>query len=257
MRLAGHVAIVTGGASGIGRAVCERFAREGASVVVADLDATMAADAAAEIEAGAGTARAIPLDVREPDQVEALIAGTERALGPPAILITCAGIGRTLPILETDLATWNETLAVNLTGTFLCAKAAARRMVAQSFGRIVMIGSINSRRPISGRNAYAVSKAGVLSLMRVMAIELAPHGITVNGIAPGPIDTAMARAMHTEATRSAYHARIPMRRYGMVEEVADAAAFLASDEASYITGHMLDVDGGFDAAGMLFDLDAS
>jgi NAD(P)-dependent dehydrogenase (short-subunit alcohol dehydrogenase family) len=105
MSLAGRVAIVTGGASGIGRAICERFAREGASVVVADLDATMAADAAAGIEAQAGTARALPLDVRVPDQVEALVADTEAALGPPEILVTCAGIGRTMPILETDLST--------------------------------------------------------------------------------------------------------------------------------------------------------
>jgi NAD(P)-dependent dehydrogenase (short-subunit alcohol dehydrogenase family) len=168
MSPAGRVAIVTGGASGIGRAICERFARDGAKVVVADLDATMAADTAAGIEAQAGTARAVPLDVRVPDQVEALIAETERALGPPEILVTCAGIGR-----------------------------------------IVVIGSINSRRPISGRNAYAVSKAGVLSLMQVMATEPAPHGITVNGIAPGPIDTAMARAMHTKAARAAHHAHTP------------------------------------------------
>jgi 3-oxoacyl-[acyl-carrier protein] reductase len=253
---AGRVAIVTGGASGIGRAICERFARDGAKLVVADREVAMAAEVAAAIEAQGDKARAVPLDVRSPDQVEAMVAETERAFGPPGVLVTCAGIGRTLPILETDLAGWNETLAVNLTGTFLCAQAAARRMVAAGFGRIVMIGSINSRRPISGRSAYAVSKAGVLSLMQVMAIDLAPHGITVNGIAPGPIDTPMARAMHTEATRRAYHARIPMRRYGMVEEVASAAAFLVSDEASYVTGHMLDVDGGFDAAGMLFDLEA-
>ena len=252
----GPSAIVTGGASGIGRAIALRLAADGARVMVADLDAAAVEAAAAEIKDRGGRARGVAVDVRDQDRVSALIAATEVAFGPPEILITCAGVGQTLPILKTDLDTWERTLAVNLTGTFLCAKAAALRMVEAGYGRIVMIGSINSRRPIAGRNAYAVSKAGVLSLMQVMAIELAPHGITVNGIAPGPIDTPMAQKMHTPATRQAYHARIPMGRYGTVEEIADAAAFLVSDRAAYITGHMLDVDGGFDAAGMLFDLEA-
>lgn len=256
MGLAGRVAIVTGGAGGLGLAIARRFARDGARVVVADLGAEAARSAVDGIVADGGEALPVAVDVRVPEQVEDLIGEAEAAYGTPAILVTCAGIGRLAPILETDLDTWNDTLAVNLTGTFLCARAAARRMVEAGFGRIVVFGSVNSRRPVSGRNAYAVSKAGVLSLMQVMAIELAPFGVTVNGIAPGPIDTEMARAMHTRATREAYHAHIPMHRYGTVEEVAHAAAFLASDEASYITGHMLDVDGGFDAAGMLFDLRA-
>ena len=251
--MAGRVALVTGGASGIGRAVCLRLAREGARIAIADLNQEQAERVAEEIGADAA---AIGVDVRAPDQVERMVAETERRLGPVQILVTCAGIGRTLPILETDLATWNETLAVNLTGTFLCAQAAARRMVEAGFGRIVMIGSVNSRRPITGRNAYAVSKAGVLSLMQLMAIELAPHGVTVNGVAPGPIDTAMTRGMHTQATRAAYAVRLPMGRYGTPEEVAAAVAFLVSDDAAYVTGHMLDVDGGFDAVGMQFDLSA-
>lgn len=249
----GKVAIVTGGASGIGRAVAARFADAGAKVVVADLNADQAEAAAAEIGATGARAIAVDVDVRLPEQVARLIDQTERAFGTAQILVTCAGIARLQPFLESDLDTWNDTLAINLTGTFLTAQAAARRMVATGWGRIVTVGSINSHRAITGRTAYAASKGGVALLTKVMAIELAVHGITVNALAPGPIETPMARQAHSQATRDAYLAHLPVRRYGTPEEVAAAAAFLASDEAAYITGHVLDVDGGFTASGMLYD----
>jgi 3-oxoacyl-[acyl-carrier protein] reductase len=247
------VAIVTGGASGIGRAVSLRLARRGAKVTIADMNAAGAQSVAEEIRGAGGQAAAVALDVREPDQVARTIETTEATFGIAQILVTCAGIGQLKAFLDTDLDTWNDTLAINLTGTFLCAQAAARRMVGTGWGRIVTIGSINSERAITGRNAYAASKGGVAMLTKVMAIELAAHGITANALAPGPIDTPMAQKMHTRATREAYLAHLPIKRYGTPEEVAAAAAFLASDEAAYITGHVLAVDGGFMAAGVLFD----
>ncbi len=174
-----RVALVTGGASGIGRAVCLQLARRGARITVADLNAAGAQSVAEEIRAAGGHAAAVGLDVRKPDQVAGAIDATEATFGIAQILVTCAGIGQLKAFLDTDLDTWNDTLAVNLTGTFLCAQAAARRMVGTGWGRIVTIGSINSERAITGRNAYAASKGGVAMLTKVMAIELAAHGITV------------------------------------------------------------------------------
>jgi 3-oxoacyl-[acyl-carrier protein] reductase len=171
------------------------------------------------------------------------------------VLVNAAGIGLTRSFLRTTLEEWNRVLQVNLTGTFLCSQAAAAIMASQHSGVILNIASLSGQRGGTGRAAYGASKAGVTMLTKTMAVELAPHGIRVNEIAPGPVDTPMTAVTHDQKTRQAYYNLIPMHRYASQEEIADAAVFLASDEARFITGHTLNVDGGFQAAGLMFDLE--
>src|SRR4029079_620569 len=161
--------------------------------------------------------------------------------------------GPTKPFLETTLEEWELQLKVNLTGTFLCGQAAARAMLKSNGGRIVNIASISGQRGGQGRAAYGSSKAGVILLTKVMAVELSPLGIRVNAVAPGPVDTDQSRQTHTPSTRQAYYDRIPARRYGDCEEIAAAALFLASRDSSFVNGHVLNVDGGFNAAGLVFE----
>jgi NAD(P)-dependent dehydrogenase (short-subunit alcohol dehydrogenase family) len=251
--LAGKAAIVTGGASGIGREIAPRLAAAGAAVLVADRDGEGAEAVAGEISASGGRALGWAVDVRDPAGCEALIAAAREAFGRLDALVTSAGIARSRPFLETSLELWQETLDVNLTGTFLCCQAAAPAMIATGSGRIITIASVSGQRGGTNRAAYGASKGGVITLTRVMAVELAQHNITVNAIAPGPIETPMATAMHTAANRAAWLGSVPAQRYGTPAEVAAAVVFLASDEASYITGHVLNVDGGFGAAGVMFE----
>ena len=251
--LDGKVAIVTGGANGIGREVAPRLAAAGAAVLVADRDGAGAEAVAGEIAATGGRAVGREVDVRDPAGCEALVAVTHEAYGRLDILVTSAGIAHSCPFLQTSLELWHETLAVNLTGTFLCCQAAAPAMVAAGGGRIITIASVSGQRGGTGRAAYGASKGGVITLTRVMAVELAQHNITVNAIAPGPVETPMVGALHTAADRAAWLGSVPAKRYGTPAEVAAAAVFLASEEASYITGHVLNVDGGFGGAGVIFE----
>lgn len=254
MRLAGKVALVTGAGRGIGRAIASRFAAEGASLIIADIIESNARQVAAEIADTGTRAVAVRLDVSNQGDVQQAIQAAVDNFGRIDILINVAGVGLTKSFRATTLAEWERVIAVNLTGTFVCSQAAAEVMVRQGGGRIVNITSLSAQRGGTGRAAYGASKAGVTMLTKVMAVELAQHNITVNEIAPGPVNTEMTAVTHDEATRQAYYNLIPMRRYAEKQEIADAAVFLVSEEARFVNGHTLNVDGGFAAAGLMFDL---
>lgn len=253
-RLKDKIALITGAGRGIGREIALRFSADGATVVVGDLDEASGHAVAREITAVGGTALCVGLDVADPARVEAAMTAITGRYGRLDILINNAGIGSNQTVLEMTLAEWERNLRINLTGTFLCAQAAARLMVQQvGGGRIINIASISGQRGGIGRAAYGAAKAGVIQLTRVMAVELASRGVGVNAISPGPVDTEQSRGTHTPATRRAYLDRIPQKRYGGGEEIAAAALFLASSDASFVAGHVLNVDGGFDAAGLIFE----
>jgi 3-oxoacyl-[acyl-carrier protein] reductase len=254
MKLNGRVAVVTGGGRGIGRSISLRFALEGAHVLVADILEGEAAAVADEITGAGGNARAFVVDVTDARRIQQMVEAAVESWGRIDVLVTCAGVGLTKLMLDTTLDEWQRVLRINLTGVFLCCQTVARVMVRQGSGRIINIASLSGQRGGTGRSAYGASKAGVTALTKVMAVELAPHGICVNEIAPGPVNTEMTAVTHDEATRQAYHNLIPMRRYAERDEIAAAAVFLASDEAEFVNGHTLNVDGGFAAAGLMFEL---
>lgn len=253
MRFSEKAAIVTGAARGIGRAIAIGLASEGASVIVADCDLPRADEVAAEIRGAGGIASAQLVDISDPAHVDRMVANAVNAFGRIDILINNAGIGHAKPFLAITLEEWNRVLAVNLTGQFLCAQAVARVMLANGGGRIVNVASISGERGGTGRAAYGAAKAGVVLLTKVMAAELASKGIAVNAISPGPTETEQVRECHDAATRAAYHALLPIRRYAQPCEIAQAALFLASDQASFVSGHILNVDGGFGAAGLMYE----
>jgi NAD(P)-dependent dehydrogenase (short-subunit alcohol dehydrogenase family) len=252
MRLEGKIAIVTGGARGIGFAVARALSREGAAVAIADINGEGAKEAAQRLADSGGRSSGIAVNVAEPASVQAMVDAVVEAYGRVEILVNNAGVGGNTPFLETSLEEWNRIVGINLTGAFLVAQAAAREMVKGGGGKIVNIASLSGQRGGNGRAAYGSAKAGLELLTKVMAVELAEHGINVNNIAPGAIETEMAKFAHDEATRAAYNYLIPMNRYGTPEEIADAAVFLCSDESRYVHGHTLNVDGGFRSAGLMF-----
>lgn len=251
MRFADNVAIVTGGASGIGREVARRIVQEGARVFVADRDLSAARRVVEELASRGAAADAVHVDVADPASVDAMVEHVVRAAGRIDILVHSAGVGVERLFLETTPQEWARIIDVDLTGTFLTCQAVARQMIQREYGRILTISSTAGVRGGTGRAAYGAAKAGVIGLTRVMAVELAPYGVTANTLAPGAIETELVQAMHSAETRRVYTAAIPANRYGTPDEVASAALFLVSEEARYITGHVLAVDGGFLAAGVM------
>jgi NAD(P)-dependent dehydrogenase (short-subunit alcohol dehydrogenase family) len=241
------VVVVTGAARGIGLAIARRFLAGHWRVAMLDIDAVTLAAAAREL--GSGTLP-IECDVAEPGQVRDAVEQVAKRFGRIDALVNNAGIAVFKPLLDTTYEEWARVLAVNLSGPFLCTQACAPAMLKGGGGSVVNIGSISGVRASTLRVAYGTSKAALAHLTRQQAAELGNAGIRVNGVAPGPVDTAMARHVHTPAIRADYHDAIPLNRYGTEQEIAAAVWFLCSDEASYVNGQMLAVDGGFDAAGI-------
>jgi NAD(P)-dependent dehydrogenase (short-subunit alcohol dehydrogenase family) len=254
MRLKGRTAAITGGGQGIGRAIASAFVEQGALVLIADIVGDRAEKTAAELAAGGRNAKAVRIDVAEPDGGQKLVERCVLEFGRLDVLVNNAGLGINRRTVDFPLDEWERVIKVNLTGAFLCAQAAARQMIKQNGGKIINIVSLSGQRGGIGRAAYGSSKAGLELLTKVMAVELAEHGINVNAIAPGPIATELASQVHTKETRAAYEFLTPQGRYGEPSEIADAAVFLASDESRYVTGHTLNVDGGFLAAGLIYPL---
>ena len=264
-RLSGKVAVVTGGGNGIGRACCVRFAAEGADILVADLLEEPAKETVALVEALGRQAIFVPADAASPDDNETIMQRAVDELGGLDVLVTSAGIsgagyksgeqpqisgaGRdpVASFTELPLTDWQAVLDVNLTGTLLAVQSAARRMHARGTGgSIITIASIAGKTPEAGTPSYSVSKAGVWMLTKFASMSLAPVGIRVNAIGPGFIDTNMTAIVRQfPELEAGFLARVPMKRFGLPEEIANTALFIASDESSYTSGEIFHVDGGY------------
>ena len=249
--LSGRVAVVIGGTSGIGKAMALGLAEAGADVVATGRRVAMVEEVAAEIEAIGRRSARVPVDVSSREMITDFHHQITSALGPPDILINCAGRTKRVPSLEMDEADWSAILETNLTGTLRACQVFAPSMIARGWGRIVNIASLSSFVALYEVAAYAASKAAVASLTKSLAIEWAPHGVTVNAVAPGVFRTALNTELLDGTDRGReFLTRTPMKRFGKIDELAGAAVYLASDAASFVTGEILVVDGGFLASGV-------
>jgi 3-oxoacyl-[acyl-carrier protein] reductase len=243
MLLKDKVALITGAGQGIGKDIALRFAKEGADLAIVDINLDAATECAAEIEALGRKSIALKVDVSNSSQVEAMVAKVTEELGGLHILVNNAGITRDKLILRMEDADWDAVMSVNLKGSFNCLKSAVKVMSKARYGRIINIASIVGLMGNAGQANYSASKAGLIGLTKTTAREFASRGVTCNAVAPGFIDTAMTQAM-PEKAQEALTAQIPLKRLGTSEDVSDGVLFLASDLSSYITGHVLSINGG-------------
>lgn len=242
-KLEGRIAIVTGAARGLGRAFAAKFAAEGASVALADLDGVGAAETAEEIARTGARSIAVTVDLTNPADADRLVETTLAELGGLHVLVNNAAIGTSCPIETMSVETWRQMIDTNLASVFYCSKASIPTMVGQRYGRIVNIASQLALKGGIEMAHYCAAKAGVLGLTKALARELAPHGITVNAIAPGPVDTDML-AILSDEWRAKKRAEIPLGRFGRPEDIVPTALLLASDDGAYYTGATLNVSGG-------------
>jgi NAD(P)-dependent dehydrogenase (short-subunit alcohol dehydrogenase family) len=244
--------LVTGGASGIGLAVVEAALGEGWRVIVADLDPGNLDRCRDSLGAPGDRVRYEQMNVADEDAVVRAIEACEAEFGPLTGVVNSAGIGRDVPALDTSVDLFRKMLEVNLIGSFVVSREAARHMRTRGAGSIINIASVSGIKGNKGRVAYGASKGGVLTMTKVMAVELASVGIRVNAIAPGPIETPLVQEIHTPEVRAAWMTTVPQRRYGSPAEIAGAAIFLLDDrKSSYVTGQTICVDGGFTTAGII------
>jgi NAD(P)-dependent dehydrogenase (short-subunit alcohol dehydrogenase family) len=246
-----NVALVTGGASGIGQATVKVLLERGWRIAIIDLEGAQLELARTEY-AGRADVLVQAVDVTDETAVTEAIAAIEARLGPLSGVVNCAGIAADHHVFDTSAEFFRKILDINVVGTFIVGKAAALRMKDRGRGAIVNIASISGLRGSKGRSAYGASKGAVVTLTQVMAVDLADHGLRVNAIAPGPIETPMIKAVHTDADRTLYHRYVPMNRYGEPSEIASVIAFLLDEkQSSYVTGEIIAVDGGYRGAGLI------
>jgi 2-deoxy-D-gluconate 3-dehydrogenase len=245
MKLKDKVAVVTGGAQGIGEGISLAFAREGSDVLVTDILSDKAQNVSEEVQAMGRKSLSLELDVTRSDQVDHMVRTALDTFGKIDILANVAGIFIRSPIQEVSEADWDRVIAVNLKGTFLCSQAVGKQMIKQGGGSLVNIASVAGHTPQINLGAYSSSKAGVLLLTKLMAVEWAKFNIRVNALSPGPTSTPMFNSIYnTESMRDTRKKAIPLNRFASPDEVAKSAVFLTSDDAGFITGHSIAVDGG-------------
>lgn len=244
MSVAGKTTIITGGAQGIGLAISQRFARDGAKVAIWDIDEAAAQRTADELVAAGGKAIACRVDIADRAQVDAAIAAVREVFGPISILVNNAGISNIVPFLDMTEEQWDRMITINLKGVFHCTQAVIPDMLAAGWGRVVNVSSSSTQSGAPYMSHYVASKGGVIGMTKSLALEFADKGITFNNVPPGFIDTPLLRATLNEAAIEAQIEGSPMKRIGRPEDIAAACAFLASEDAGYITGHTLSVNGG-------------